>query len=154
MRSLSVTLGALVAANLVFAITPTASAASIPAQVIGLTNAERARHHCPALIVDARLTRAAQGHSQDMAARRYFSHTSRDGRSPAARISATGYRYSRWAENIAWGYATPAAVVAAWMKSAGHRANILNCALRQIGVGYAKSGTGTPYWTQDFGAPR
>jgi uncharacterized protein YkwD len=41
----------------------------------------------------------------------------------------------------------------AWMNSAGHRANILNCDLRNIGVGLAYNAKHTPYWTQDFGTP-
>ncbi|HEY8664738.1 MAG TPA: CAP domain-containing protein [Propionibacteriaceae bacterium] len=42
-------------------------------------------------------------------------------------------------------------VMASWMNSAGHRANILNCALTELGVGYATGGTYGSYWTQDFG---
>ena len=54
-------------------------------------------------------------------------------------------------ENIAAGYPTPAAVMDAWMNSAGHRANILNCAFAEIGVGHATGGPFGAYWTQDFG---
>jgi uncharacterized protein YkwD len=54
------------------------------------------------------------------------------------------------AENIAQGQATPAAVMADWMASAGHRANILDCDLTTLGVGVAY-GPGGPWWTQDFG---
>jgi uncharacterized protein YkwD len=54
------------------------------------------------------------------------------------------------AENIAEGQQTPAAVMTAWMNSAGHRANILDCSLTTLGVGVA-TGSGGPWWTQDFG---
>lgn len=54
-------------------------------------------------------------------------------------------------ENIAYGYATPQAVMNAWMHSRGHRRNILNRKFRKIGLGLARTTDGTPYWVQDFG---
>lgn len=123
-------------------------------QVAALTNKERLNAGCPALVVNATLTSVAQAHSEDMAAHNYFDHNSQDGRSPFDRMSAAGYRYSTAAENIAAGQRTPQDVVTAWMNSAGHRANILNCKLTQIGVGYATGGQYGSYWTQDFGTPR
>jgi uncharacterized protein YkwD len=117
--------------------------------VATLTNQERAKAGCGALRIDSRLVTSARRHSQDMAANNYFDHTSRDGDSPFARMEAAGYP-SPGAENIAMGYPSPAAVVEGWMNSSGHRANILNCKLRAIGVGMASSSRG-PYWTQNFG---
>ncbi|HEY8482177.1 MAG TPA: CAP domain-containing protein [Spirillospora sp.] len=119
------------------------------AAVVSLTNAERAKAGCGPLRVDQRLVTAARRHSADMAAHNYFSHTSRNGDSPWDRMAAAGY-HDAGAENIAKGYATAAAVVRGWMNSPGHRANILNCSLRAIGVGRA-DGPGGPYWTQNFG---
>lgn len=130
------------------------------AEVVELTNAERAKVGCPALVVSPQLTEAALAHSSDMALSDFFSHTSLDGRSPWDRIKATGYTYSRAAENIAAGYSSPAGVVAAWMNSDGHRANMLNCALTEIGVGYYYHAGDDGrvwyrhYWTQDFATPR
>ncbi len=89
-----------------------------------------------------------------MAAKNYFSHTGLDGRSPFDRMRDAGYSYSSAAENIAAGQPTPAAVVNGWMNSEGHRANILNCKLTQIGVGVARGGSYGIYWTQVFGTPR
>jgi uncharacterized protein YkwD len=126
-------------------------------RVIALTNAQRAKYKCPALVANAALGKAAQAHSIDMASRDYFSHyTLGTNRSPATRITAAGYKWQMAAENIAAGQRTPDAVVIAWMNSPGHRANILNCKLKQIGVGYAYKVTSTygSYWTQDFGAPK
>jgi uncharacterized protein YkwD len=117
--------------------------------VVSLTNAERAKHGCKALRIDQRLVVAARKHSADMAANGYFDHTSRNGDSPWKRMEDAGYD-SPGAENIAKGYPTASAVVEGWMNSPGHRANILNCGLRAIGVGRA-SGAGGPLWTQDFG---
>ncbi|WP_433324467.1 CAP domain-containing protein [Spirillospora sp. CA-294931] len=118
-------------------------------QVIALTNAERAKHGCRAVVSEARLQRAAQRHSADMVARRFFDHTNPDGKGPGERITAAGYRWSTYGENIAAGQRTPADVVRAWMNSPGHRANILNCSFKEIGVGLSG---GTPHWTQKFGA--
>lgn len=129
------------------------------AEVVTLTNLERAKTGCPALGISAQLNQAAGNHSLDMALNDYFSHTSLDGRTPWDRIEATGYTYTRAAENIAAGYSTPAAVVQGWMNSAGHRANILNCSLTEIGVGYEylSNDTGAVnyrhYWTQVFATP-
>ena len=126
------------------------------AQVVTLTNAERAKNGCGALTVNPVLTTIAQAHSADMAANDYFSHDSQSGASPFDRMAAAGYQFSTAGENIAAGQGTPAAVMTGWMNSPGHRANILNCAFTEIGVGYATSASSQypTYWTQDFGTPR
>jgi uncharacterized protein YkwD len=128
--------------------------ASFAAEVVRLTNEQRLSNGCKALTVNAVLTDVAQAHSQDMADNNYFSHQTQDGKSPFDRMSAAGYTYSLAAENIAAGQPTPAAVVQAWMKSPGHRDNIVNCGLREIGVGYATGGSYGMYWVQDFGTSR
>lgn len=122
-------------------------------EVIRLVNAERAKGGCSAVKHDPQLRAAAYGHSADMAAKNYFSHTSKDGRSFMDRIKAAGFTGgSAWAENIAMGQRTPAQVMQSWMNSSGHKANIMNCRYNLIGVGLAKTSSGTPYWTQDFAA--
>jgi uncharacterized protein YkwD len=138
---------------------PTTSAASsvpppragVAHQVVALVNIERARAGCDPVSADAALQSAAQGHSDDMAARDYFSHTSPAGSTFADRIRAAGYRGGSIAENIAAGQRSAKAVMDAWMASPGHRANILNCTYRDIGVGYATGGSYGTYWTQTFG---
>lgn len=120
-------------------------------QVAVLTNAQRKTAGCANLTVNAALAKAARAHSLDMATRGYFSHTSPDGTLFSDRITTAGYRWSLAAENIASGQATPAEVTTAWMNSPGHRANIVNCGLREIGVGLAANASGTLYWTQEFG---
>ena len=122
-------------------------AGTFGAEVLRLTNIERAKVDCGALHADSRLAAAAQAHSTDMATRNYFSHTSPDGVTPWDRARAAGYA-SPSAENIAMGFRTPADVMAAWMQSSGHRANILNCASHAVGVGFDARGY---YWTQLFG---
>jgi uncharacterized protein YkwD len=120
------------------------------AQVLSIVNTERAKAGCQPLAFNAKLRAAAFKHSADMAARDYFSHDTPDGVSFATRITNEGYRWSNAAENIAKGQRTPEDVMAAWMNSPGHRANILNCKLKDLGVGLAYEGK-TPIWTQDFG---
>ena len=123
----------------------TTAAATEADAVVALTNAERAAAGCAPLAVDDRLVAAAQLHSEDMAANDYMDHTSLDGRSPWDRAKAQGYP-NPGAENVAKGYRTAEDVVRAWMDSPGHRANILSCDLREIGVGHADGA-----WTQLFG---
>src|SRR5690606_20033310 len=124
--------------------------AAMAAEVVALTNAERAAAGCDDLRTDERLREAARRHSEDMAANDYFSHTSLDGRSPFDRMRDAGYPNGA-AENIAMGYRSPQAVMEGWMNSEGHRNNILNCGLTAIGVGLAYDSGGRPYWTQKFG---
>jgi uncharacterized protein YkwD len=123
------------------------AAATVADEVLRLTNVERAKAGCGPLHADSRLAAAAQEHSSDMATRGYFSHVTPDGLTPWDRARAAGYTQPS-AENIAMGYRTPADVMAAWMQSAGHRANILNCASHALGVGFDARGY---YWTQLFG---
>lgn len=124
-------------------------AASYENQVIELTNAQRAAVGCRPLHLDARLQAAAIAHSVDMRERGYFAHNTPDGVTPWTRMADAGYTTPS-AENIAMGQATPQDVVTAWMNSPGHRANILSCSSKAIGVG-VQFGPGGPWWTQDFG---
>lgn len=126
------------------------SVEAVEGEVFDLTNAERVANGCPALAADERLGRAARAHSEDMATRNYFDHTSKDGQDFVARLKAAGHP-SPGAENIAAGQRTAEEVVRGWMASPGHRANILNCGLRALGVGMARGGAYGVYWTQAFG---
>jgi uncharacterized protein YkwD len=129
----------------------TATASGSVARIVQLVNAERSKVGCSALKLNATLTKAAQAHSDDMAAHKNMSHTGSDGSSPGDRITRAGYTWSSYGENVAYGYSTPEQVMAGWMGSSGHRANILNCSFKEIGVGLAQPGS---YWTQDFGTAR
>ena len=124
-----------------------------------LHNAERARNGLVAFCVHPALVSAARAHSQDMVARNYFAHTSADGRSFVDRVGGAGYTgWTNLAENIAWGSGSlgePSTIFTNWMNSTGHRANILNPSLREIGIGVA-SGTfqgyaGARVYTANFG---
>jgi uncharacterized protein YkwD len=119
------------------------------AEVLALVNTVRAGAGCGPLLHDEGLATVARGHSADMRDRGFFDHTNPDGRDPFDRAEAAGQTNAR-AENIAYGQPDPAAVMDAWMNSPGHRANILDCALRTLGTGVAE-GPGGPWWTQLFG---
>ncbi|MEV0680424.1 CAP domain-containing protein [Actinosynnema sp. NPDC050436] len=116
-------------------------------RVVDLVNEARGAAGCGPVQVDARATKAAQGHSDDMSARDYFSHDTPEGVDFAQRMRAAGHP-SPGGENIAKGQRTPESVMKAWMNSDGHRRNILNCGFTAIGVGLAVDGW---YWTQNFG---
>ncbi|MBT2383073.1 CAP domain-containing protein, partial [Streptomyces sp. ISL-11] len=124
---------------------------SLGQQVTSLVNAERAKAGCSPVTENSTLDSAAQGHSDDMAARGFFNHTNPDGAGPGERITAAGYRWSTYGENIAYGQQDAAAVMDSWMHSDGHRKNILNCSFKEIGVG-VNHAPGGPRWTQVFGA--
>ncbi|MBL1097380.1 CAP domain-containing protein [Streptomyces coffeae] len=127
------------------------SGSSLQDQIVALVNKERAKVGCKPVTVDAKLTKAAQAHSEDMAAHSNMSHTGSDGSSPDDRIERAGYSWSTYGENVAYGYSSPESVMQGWMNSSGHKANILNCDFKEIGVGHAQPGH---YWTQDFAAAR
>ena len=146
---------------------PTRSnSARIEAATLCLVNVQRARHGERALRPNADLARSAAAHSEDMVARNYFDHTSPGGETVLDRIKASTYLPPRagytLGENIALGtmqLATPAAIVESWMKSPGHRANILDAEFRDSGLGvvapaperYGRGQRGATY-TQQFGA--
>jgi uncharacterized protein YkwD len=121
-------------------------------EVVKLTNAERTARGCKALRINDRLIVSARAHSTDMVKNGFFDHTGSDGSNFVTREVRAGYpKRDAAAENIAYGYKTPQQVVTAWMNSAGHRKNILNCASTAVGVGLVRTTSGTPYWTQNFG---
>ncbi|WP_217140287.1 CAP domain-containing protein [Streptomyces sp. AC627_RSS907] len=120
------------------------------ARVLALVNEERAAAGCSPVTANDRLTRAADEYSDVMAGSGVLSHTGPDGSTMASRVEAAGYQWSAVGENIAQGQSDAASVMDSWMNSAGHRANILNCSFKELGVG-VHFGDGGPWWTQDFG---
>lgn len=139
---------------------------AIRAATFCLINHERAAHGVRPLIFNAKLQRAAQGHSASMVSEDYFGHYGPNGATPSDRIRAAGYVYSEdlgyeIGENIAWGtlhLATPREIVKSWMQSAGHRENILDRRYRETGIGVAPEVPSSlaerqagGIYTQDFG---
>lgn len=139
--------------------------AQVRAATICLVNRERARHGERALSWNDKLIRAAQAHTESMAFGGYFAHSGSNGSTPLARMRRFGYlRGSNLGfevgENIGFGslwLGTPHAVVAAWMASPGHRANILDRRFRETGIGVSPHlgvlahGQSGGLYTQDFG---
>ena len=99
------------------------------------------------LVWNDQLAKAAYDHSVDMHTNNYFSHTGLDGSDPGQRITAAGYSWESWGENIAEGFTTEQAVMNAWLGSEGHCKNIMDAGFKDIGAG--REGN---YWTQDFGS--
>jgi uncharacterized protein YkwD len=106
----------------------------------------------PALRWNPALGAAAQAHSSDMARQNYFSHQGKDGREVADRAGKAGYRWSGIGENIAAGQESVDQVMAGWLASPGHCANIMDRWFTEMGSAYAVAGR--PYWTQVFGTPK
>ncbi|MEV7938746.1 MULTISPECIES: sigma-70 family RNA polymerase sigma factor [unclassified Kitasatospora] len=121
-------------------------------QLVDLVNAERGKVGCAPLRIDPRLHAAAQKHADDMVARGFFDHVNPDGVRTDARLTAVGYRWSQWGENLDRGPTSPATVVAHWMDGGIHQTNMLDCGFKDVGVGLATGPAGA-YWTQDLGAP-
>jgi uncharacterized protein YkwD len=134
----------------------------VRAAILCLHNQIRAEKGLPLLKDNAKLRKAAVGHSSAMVSQGYFDHTSPDGDTFVDRVIGAGYtkRNDGWTlgENLAWGtgdLSTPSGVMNAWMNSAGHKANILKKAYREVGIGIrlgvpSDEGVGATI-TADFG---
>ena len=130
-------------------------------RVLDLHNEVRNKQGLETLCVQPKLTEAARAHSKEMIDENYFSHTSKNGQTPDARLKRVGYDWRAYGENIAWGsgsYSTPESTLDRWMKSPGHRKNIVNGQFREIGVGSVsgnfKGAGGATIYTVDFGIRR
>jgi uncharacterized protein YkwD len=137
-----------------------ASLSTARRETLCLVNRERAQRGLRPLRLSTHLSQASVGHSRNMVRKRFFQHGNF-----VARILNARYvtRRQAWSlgENIAWGtgsLGTPAQTVRAWMRSPGHRANILSRRFRDIGIGIAlgapavvHASAGAATYTTDFG---
>ncbi|WP_420834151.1 CAP domain-containing protein [Streptomyces yunnanensis] len=123
--------------------------AAAEAEVVSLVNQERARAGCSPVTASRELAGLAERFSDDMARRGFFGHTDPDGHTPWDRARDQGIA-DLGGENIARGQSDARAVMASWMDDPEHRANILNCEYKALGVG-AHFGPGGPWWAQEFG---
>ena len=132
----------------------------VVANFLELTNRERHRYGLRPLILNTRLTVAAQAYSKEMALRDHGGHVGEDGSRVGDRVARAGYRWSAVGENVAYGQTAPAQVILAWMRSARDRKNILNPKFREIGIGYyfLRNDRGDMnyhhYWVQNFASPK
>jgi uncharacterized protein YkwD len=132
-------------------------------RALDLINAERAQHGCGPLTIDPRLNQAALRQSEAMARQHFFDHKDPDGTTPGQRVRDTGYVFQMMGENIEAGTDTAEEAVRVWMKSPGHRANILTCAYKETGLALVDARDDVPmngqsmayeyYWTQEFALP-
>jgi hypothetical protein len=128
----------------------------LPSVVVSLTNDERSDVSAAPLRRNATLDAAAKLKAEHMAKNEYFSHYAPDGTSPWYWFDKAGYVYAHAGENLAIHFTDSGEVVDAWMNSPTHRANIVNNAFTEIGVGTAKGsfdGHSTVYVVQLFGTP-
>lgn len=148
--------------SLALAASPVAAAS--PAEtVLSAVNAARAKAGCQPLRMNAKLTAAAKAHAKAMAEQNFFGHAGKDGSRMSFRIKRQGYSYRTAAENIAAGYRSAGQVVSGWLKSAGHRRNMLDCRMRETGIAVVYQADDRPirgnsaplryYWVQVFAAP-
>jgi uncharacterized protein YkwD len=132
----------------------TLSTAEFGSRLLTRMNHRRAGQGCRQFRLSPALVLAAQRHTDAMVASRQLSHRLAGEADLGARAVSAGYTHWRiLAENLAWGQAGPRAVLRAWVHSPGHRANLDNCRLRDVGLGIAIRG-GRPWVTADFGRRR
>jgi uncharacterized protein YkwD len=148
-----------------FAPPATADAGKVGTRVLELVNRARAQtRNCGNAVFAAagplrlneKLSRAAAVHSDDMAARGFFSHDGSDGSSVLTRATRVGYNGRSVGENIASGQSTPEAAVDGWIRSPPHCANLMQPGFTEMGVAFRvnRSSPMGIYWTQVLGAPR
>lgn len=122
-------------------------------RMLNAVNEEREARGLRSLVWCTNLADAAKAHAVDMARRDYFEHDSPEGMSPSDRARVSGYG-SGAGENIAAGYPSVTSVMNGWMRSPGHKANILDGSYRHFGYGVAEGsldGSSALYWVQNFG---
>jgi uncharacterized protein YkwD len=138
---------------------------AVSEQVLQLANRARARaRRCgptpfaaaPPLTLNATLGRAALHYADDMALFAYMDHTGRDGSTPAERLTRSGYHWSEMGENLARGVMSAEEVVAGWLQSPEHCANLMDPLYREMGVAFAVNphDDAGVYWAMEFGTPQ
>lgn len=126
---------------------PPPAPTSWQAEMLANLNVHRANAGLGPLAMCGTLNVAAERQSQAQASANRMFHADL-----AANANGSGYgRWTALAENVAYGQRSVAQVMAAWMSSPGHKANILG-GYQHVGFGLANAANGTPYWTQSFGS--
>lgn len=108
--------------------------------MLNLVNQERKKHGLKTLKHDSRLSKLARLKALDIGKYNYRSHISPTYGSPQNMLKNNGVSYRIFGENLAGEHYSPKSVVNAWMRSSGHRANILNSRFTHVGVGYSSKG--------------
>jgi uncharacterized protein YkwD len=130
-----------------------ADAQAVREAMLAVVNAARLVEGRPPLVLDPRLSTAAQAHAEDMLKRTYYAHQSPEGSMPRQRVLAAGVTADLVAENLAAGQTSVENVIEAWLHSVDHRRNILDPRFTHLGVGIAVGNELHKYkvlWVQDF----
>ncbi len=121
------------------------NANQMASQIAAGVNASRQANGLPPLTYNAKLSRAAMVHACDMSVNHFFGHTGSNGSHSQNRVRAVGYRDCTVAENLAWGYPNAGQIIGGWMKSSGHRSNMLHPRVTEMGIGITDGAKG-PNW--------
>jgi len=116
--------------------------------MLSSVNSKRAKQNLGPLCYNAKVIAAAVTHNEDMVKEDFLDHTGSDGSDPEDRLVREEYDWNSYGENVAWGQISVQEVMKDWMKSDGHKANILNDSVVHFGAAWDVS---TNYWTQVFG---
>jgi uncharacterized protein YkwD len=132
------------------------SSGDVNVDIVRYTNDARAQNGVAPLSSNPKLMEAARIHAEQMSAAGRMDHSIAGSKYPTmqSRLEAVGYAYTNAAENIAWNALNARDVVNGWMNSSGHRANILDGRLTEMGAAVAQNPKGERYWIQVFGRPR
>lgn len=124
-------------------------------EVVYLVNLERLQHKLPPLRVNTKLVADARLQAEQIAQTGVLDHyiLAAAYPTPIVRAEAAGYAWNALGENLALGYSDASSAVAAWMRSPGHRANILAHGYVETGVVLAPDARGRLIFVQTFGAP-
>lgn len=138
---------------LLWSVTAQASLTPLEKEIVALTNQARQKAGLQPLKINLTLVGAARAQCTNMIAANQLSHAV-NGKTLPVRIKNWGYAYKHIGENIAFGDKSATRIMKLWMKSKGHRQNILNKNFNEIGVGVATDRHGRVYYTQVFGKRR
>ncbi|PIY97118.1 MAG: hypothetical protein COY66_01155 [Candidatus Kerfeldbacteria bacterium CG_4_10_14_0_8_um_filter_42_10] len=125
-------------------------------EVLELTNLVRTKNNLPPLQLSYALTQTAELKAQDMLNNQYFAHISPQGKTPWDWLNQTNYLYSMAGENLAINFNSPEEMMAQWLASPTHRANILDPDFKEMGVAIVSGkfkNNNTILIVQHFGAP-
>ena len=117
-------------------------------EILDLTNQQRKKSGRAPLKINSKLMKVAQTQSSNMAYAHNLSHTVKG--QLASRVKKSSYSYSYVAENIAQS-SSAKRVIQMWMKSRGHRDNLLNKSVKEVGIGITVASNGDKYYTMVFG---
>lgn len=133
-------------------VAPAVEAPAWQANMLAIINATRVRAGVKELNLCPAINRAAQLYAEQMAATGLFAHVGADGSKAWERMKAQAYNWRSAGENIARGQDDVDVVMAAWIASPGHYANLINSNFRHVGLGLTVDASGSKWWVQDFGS--